>query len=56
MVKVRIRIGELFDRGKLLLSGGLVIIIGFIKKIKKYFFKRFWKGFGHFVNNLGDFG
>ena len=55
MVKVRIRIGELFDRGKLLLSGGLVIIIG-LKKKKYIFFKRFWEGFGHFVNNLGDFG
>ena len=42
-----------FDRGKLLLVGGLVIIIGLKKKKKNL--NGFGKVFGHFVNNLGDF-
>ena len=46
--------------GSLLLSGGLVIIIKKKKKKKKKniykIFKRFWEGFGHFVNKLGILG
>ena len=53
MTKIRIRIKELSEQGKLLLNGVWVIII--IGKIT-IFFKRFWEVFGHFGNKLAFLG
>ena len=55
MTKIRIRIKELSEQGKLLLNGVWVIIIGKKGKIT-IFFKRFWEVFGHFGNKLAFLG
>ena len=60
MTKIRIRIKELSEQGKLLLNGVWVKKKEKKKKKKKgkitIFFKRFWEVFGHFGNKLAFLG